>query len=73
MIQITTSELKTNVARYIALANKEDVLITCNGKTVAKLVGQKEDKVEMAQSLFGILKGTEIDENALKEERRSAI
>lgn len=73
MIQITTTELKTNIARYIALANKEDIIITRNGNMVAKIIGQKSDKVEMAQSLFGILKDTEIDEKALKEERRSAI
>lgn len=73
MIQITTSELKSNIARYIALVEKEDILITRNGKTVAKLVSQTPNKVEMAKSLFGILKGVDIDENALKDERRSKI
>ena len=73
MIQITTSELKSNIARYITLVEKEDILITRNGKTVARLIGQKADKVAMAKSLFGVIKGTDIDEKALKQERRSKI
>ncbi len=73
MIQITTSQLKSNIARYITLAEKEDILITRNGHTVARLIGQKTDKVAMAKSLFGILKNSEIDEKALKEERREKI
>ena len=73
MIQVTTTELKTNTAKYITLANKEDIIITRNGKPVARLIGQKANKVEMAQSLFGILKDVEINEEVLKEERRSAI
>ena len=73
MIQITTSELKANTARYISIVEKEDILITRNGKIVAKLVVQRPDKVEMTKSLFGILKDTDIDEKMLREERRSKI
>ena len=73
MIQITTSELKSNIAHYISIVEKEDILITRNGKTVAKLVSQKPDKVQLAKSLFGILKGADIDEKAIKNERRSKI
>jgi prevent-host-death family protein len=73
MIQITTSQLKSNIARYIALVEKEDILITRNGKTVARLIGQKADKVAIAKSLFGILKGSDIDEKALKDERLARI
>ena len=73
MIQITTSELKANIAHYISIVEKEDILITRNGKTVAKLIAQKPDKVGMTKSLFGILKGAEIDEKALSDERRATI
>lgn len=73
MLQVTTSELKSNISHYISLATKEDILITRNGKTVAKLVAQKPNKVAMAKSLFGIIKGADIDEKALKAERRSKI
>lgn len=73
MLQITTSELKANIARYITIVEKEDILITRNGKTVAKLIAQKPDKVEMTKSLFGILKGADIDEKALRDERRSNL
>jgi prevent-host-death family protein len=73
MILVTTSKLKAHIAYYIALVDKEDILITRNGKTVAKLVSEKPNKVEMAKSLFGIIKGADIDEKAVKEERRSKI
>ena len=73
MIQITTSELKANISHYISIVEKEDILITRNGKTVAKLIAQKPDKVEMTKSLFGILKGADNDEKALRDERRSTI
>ena len=71
MILISTTELKTNMSRYLSLVEKEDVFITRNGKTVAKLVTQKPNKKEIAESLFGVLKGHEIDEVEIKRERLS--
>lgn len=36
-MQVTLPELKTNVGKYVKLAEKHDIYITCNGKQVAKL------------------------------------
>jgi len=52
---ITATELKTNIGKYLSLASKEDIIITKNGKSIAKLTNTNEDKVAMAKSLFGIL------------------
>ena len=52
---ITATELKTNIGKYLSLASKEDIIITKNGKSIAKLTNINEDKVAMAKSLFGIL------------------
>jgi prevent-host-death family protein len=54
-MQITLSELKTNTGKYIALADKEDVFVTKNGKRVAKITNSKINKLAAAKALFGIL------------------
>ena len=55
MMSITATELKTNLGKYLALAETEDVYITKNGKIVAKLSNPNQSRVEIAKSLFGIL------------------
>ncbi|MCG9969201.1 type II toxin-antitoxin system Phd/YefM family antitoxin [Pelotomaculum terephthalicicum JT] len=52
---ITATEFKNNIGKYLALASKEDIYITKNGKSVAKLTNANQDKVQIAKSLFGIL------------------
>jgi len=52
---ITATEFKTNIGKYLTLAAKEEIIITKNGKSVAKLTHANEDKVEVAKSLFNIL------------------
>ena len=54
-ISITATELKTNLGKYLTLAETEDVYITKNGKIVAKLSNPNQSRVEIAKSLFGIL------------------
>lgn len=54
-MSITATELKTNLGKYLALAETEDVYITKNGKIVAKLSNPNQSRVEIAKSLFGIL------------------
>ena len=53
---ISLSELKTNVGKYINLAQNQDVYITLNGKQVAKIVSTNRDRVANMKSLFGIAK-----------------
>ena len=54
-MSITATELKLNLSKYLALAEKEDIYITKNGKVVAKLSSPYQDRVDTAKSLFGIL------------------
>ena len=53
-MQISISELKTNVGKYVNLAEKQDVYITRNGKQVAKIVGTNRNRIADMRSLFGI-------------------
>jgi len=55
-MQVALSELKTNVDKYVDLAEKQDIYITRNGKLVAKIVGTNRDRVADKKSLFGIAK-----------------
>jgi prevent-host-death family protein len=70
MTKVSVSELKANAGRYVEVAQDEDVLITKNGKLVAKLVTAKPDKVAAAKALFGAIpNGSDIDLGKAREER----
>jgi prevent-host-death family protein len=66
---ITATEFKSNIDRYLALVASEDIFITKNGKSVAKLSSAKQDKVDMMKSLFGIAKNGDTTLEQAKEER----
>ncbi len=57
-MSITATELKANLGKYLSLAATEDIFITQYGKVVAKLSNPFQDRVEIAESLFGILPQT---------------
>ena len=67
-MQVSVTELKANAGKYVALASREDVYITKNGKMVAKIINAKADREKAGQALIGILP-TEIDLNKAREER----
>ncbi len=71
-MSITATELKTNLSKYLLLAEKEDIYITRNGRVVAKLTSPYQNRVDTARSLFGILPDDITLEEA-REERRNKI
>ena len=66
-MSITATELKTNLSKYLLLAATEDVFITQYGKIVAKLTTPFQNRVEIAESLFGILPQTMTLEETQRE------
>lgn len=64
---ITATEFKTNIGKYLILVNEEEIIITKNGKGIAKLSPLKEDKVKMVESLFGIIPNNMTLEQAREE------
>lgn len=71
-MSITATELKKNLGKYLLLAETIDIFITRNGKVVAKLTNPNQDRVNRAESLFGILSdGRTLEES--KKERLSKI
>lgn len=71
-MSITATELKVNLSKYLLLAETEDIYITRNGKIVAKLTNPYQNRVDIANSLFGILSSETTLEEA-KEERLNTI
>lgn len=67
-MQISLSELKNNPGKYVALAEEQDIFITKHGIRIAKLTSTRQNKVEVAKSLFGILP-SDVDLEAAQEER----
>ena len=71
-MSITATEFKKNLGKYLLLAETVDIFITRNGKVVAKLTNPNQDRVNRAESLFGILSDDRtLDES--KKERLSKI
>ncbi len=52
---VTATEFKSNLGKYLQLAMDEDILITQYGKVVARLTDPFVSRVDVAESLFGIL------------------
>lgn len=66
---ITATECKTNFGKYLDLLRSEDIFITRNGKTIAKMVNPNVSAVD---SISGLLEGKlpdDLDANTLREER----
>lgn len=67
---VTATEFKINFGKYLEMITKEDIFITRNGKTIAKVVNPQVSAVD---SLRGMLKDipSDIDLDSLREERLS--
>jgi prevent-host-death family protein len=71
-MSITATEFKNNLSKYLLLAATEDIYITRNGKTIAKLTNPYQDRLDIAESLFGSVPATMTLEEA-REERMDNI
>jgi len=52
---ITATELKTNIGKYLQLAETQDIIITKNNKPIVKLSSLRENKLDILDSLVGIV------------------
>ena len=72
IMSITATELKLNLGKYLLLAATEDIYITKNGTTVAKLVSPYQNKLSLVDELFGSVPDT-LTLEEVREERLSKI
>ena len=68
-MSITATEFKKNLGKYLLLAETVDIFITRNGKVVAKLTNPNQERVNRAESLFGILS----DDRTLEESKKERL
>ena len=70
---ITATELKTNLGKYLDMIVEEDILITKNGKIIAKLSQPDAEKIAILKTLVGYAKGVQDDTSLdeIKSERLS--
>ena len=71
-MSITATDLKMNLGKYLLLSATEDIYITKNGKIVAKLSNPFQDRVDLVESLVGVL-SQDVSLEEAREERLSKI
>jgi len=67
---VTATDLKTNLGKYLDLLDTDDIIVTRNGRRVARLIRDEEDVLAEVQSLYGILSsigGTDAEAGAGNE------
>ena len=69
---VTATEFKTNLGKYLEMATSQDIFITKNGKSIARLTSPTVNKLALLDDLVGIVPQEKaMDENTIREERLS--
>ena len=69
---VTATEFKNNLGKYLEMATSQDIFITKNGKSIARLTSPAVNKLALLDGLVGIvLEDQTMDENTIREERLS--
>jgi prevent-host-death family protein len=68
---VTATEFKNNIGKYLSLVSTEDIFITKNGKSIAKLSSTKQNKVDIMKSLLGSVPDGDTTLEQVKAERRA--
>ena len=67
---VTATEFKTNLGKYLEMAMKQDIFITKNGKSIARLTSPTVNKLAVLDSLVGIVsEDSAMDEETIRKER----
>jgi len=68
-MKITATQLRSSPGKYLALAKTQDILITRNGKPIAKLTAPIPERVALLDSLVGIASDASCTEETIRQER----
>jgi prevent-host-death family protein len=66
---ITATEFKENIGKYLASVEGEDIIITKNGKQVAKLTSINKSDSLLTDSLIGVIPDPMVNLRKLRKER----
>ena len=70
---INATEFKMRVGKYLKLAEKQEIVITKNGKEVAKLVPINKQGTPNADFLYGLTRNYSNKDISLKQIREERI
>ena len=70
-MQITATEFKLNLGKYLNLVQTEDIWITRNGKLIAKLVNPHVSSVDVISGVLSCKVPDDLNRHSLREERLS--
>ncbi len=73
MTQISVSDLATDAEKYVDMAQDQDILITKDGKFVARLVAAKADKKASLNHLMGLFDGLSFSDEEIRKAREERI
>ena len=74
-MEITLTELKGNLGKYVMMSQEEDILITKNGKIISRLTEpftkrkEKMEKKKIIKELIGSAKGEYMSLDDIRAER----
>ena len=69
---VTATELKMNLGKYLEMASSQDIFITKNGKSIARLTSPAVNKLALLDELVGIVPQDQMmEEDTIREERLS--
>ena len=67
---VTATEFKSNIGRYLTLVDDiDEIVITRNGRSVAKLSSAKRSKADIVRSLIGVIPDDGTTLQQAREER----
>lgn len=70
---VNATEFRTRVGKYLKIVEKEEIIITRNGKEVAKLIPIKKQGSPNADYLYGLLADSQNKNVTAKEIRGERI
>ena len=71
-MKVNTTELRSHLSDYLAMANKEEIIITNKGVEIARIISPKQAKKRSLNNLVGILPSlTDEETENIKNERIS--
>ena len=74
-MEVTLTELKNNLGKYVTMSQDKDILITKNGKIISKLTEpfsarkEKMEKKKIAKELVSSIKGEYMSLDDIRAER----
>ena len=67
---VSSTDIQNDFNKYLDMAADQEILITKDGDTIARLIGMKIKMKSISEQLRGIIPAN-IDEKAIKDERMS--